>query len=291
MDIVFHLGVHCTDDGRLVRSLLRSRAPLMGMGIAVPPPRRYRAMLRESYNILNGMAAPADVESLMIDTLTDDEETRRILLFHEGLLCIPQRAISDEGLYPMAPRRMAGFASLFPSHRVELHMALCNPATLVPTLALRAGPNGYETVTDGAIVGRLSWLSTISRTLEANPGLELTLWCNEDTPLIWPEVLRALSGVEPDIELEGDLDLLAALLDDQGLAALTADLAGLAPSDRAARHAAMTRALEVHARPEEMEIDVPLPGWDAGLIEKITARYEADCAAIAELPGVRFIAP
>lgn len=291
MEIAFHLGVHCTDDGRLVRSLLRSRAALILQGIAVPPPRRYRSMLRETLNILDGMAANADVEGLLIDTLSDDEAAHRIVLFHESLICIPQRAISNEGLYPMAARRITGFSQLFPSHDTAFYMALCNPATLVPTLALRAGPNGYETVTDGAIIQRLSWLTTIRRILEANPGVSLTLWCNEDTPLVWHEVLRALTGISPDVALEGDLDLLSVLLTDEGLEQVGTDLSRIATGATDARRAAITRALESHARPEEMEIDVPLAGWTDAMIAAITARYESDCAAIAALPGVRFIAP
>jgi hypothetical protein len=291
MQIVFQLGVHCTDDGRLVRSLLRSRGPLIHHGVTVPPPRRYRSMLRETLNILAGAPATSEAQELLIDTLTDEDGIRRIVLFHESLICIPQRAISDEGLYPMAPRRIAAFRNLFPDHEVEFHLALCNPAILVPTLALRAGPDGYEAVTDGARVQRLSWFATISRILEANPEARLTLWCNEDTPLIWPEVLRTLAGVGSDVALEGDFDLLAALLTDEGLAALQAEVQELAPDDAGARRAAITRALEAHGRSEEIEIPIALPGWTEALIAEITERYEQDCEAAAGLPGVRFLQP
>lgn len=291
MRIAFHLGLHCTDEGRLVRSMLRSRAELAPEGVHVPPPRRYRSLLRETLNILNGAPAPAEVQRLLIDTLIDTEDVQRLVLFHESLICIPSRAISEEGLYPMAPRRLAAFANLFPDHQTEFFLALCNPATMVPTLAARAGPDGYETVMAGANPLRLSWLATIRRAVEANPGLRLTLWCNEDTPFLWPEVLRAIAGHETPGPLEGDLDLLAALLTDEGLAALQADLAERPPVSVVDWRERAIDALEHAARPEEMEIEVALPGWTDETVARLTEQYLRDCAAIAALPGVEFLAP
>ena len=39
MQIVFHLGAHCTDDGLLIRSILKNRAKLAAEGIGVPGPK------------------------------------------------------------------------------------------------------------------------------------------------------------------------------------------------------------------------------------------------------------
>ena len=45
-----------------------------------------------------------------------------------------------------------------------------------------------------------------------NPGIPLTVWCDEDTPLIWTEVLQAVAGHDPDLVLEESDELLAQLL-------------------------------------------------------------------------------
>ncbi len=291
MRIVFHLGVHCTDEGRLVRALLRSRGALLSLGVAVPPPRHYRSLLRETLGILNGTAASAEVQELLLDVMVDAEGVSRVVLFNDSLICLPQRAISDEGLYPMAARRLATARGLFPDHLTEFHLALCNPATLVPTLAKRAGPDGYEAVMAGANLLRLRWLPTIRQVLQMNPGVQLTVWCNEDTPLIWPEVLRVLTGLAPEVALEGDNDLLATLLTPEGLAGLIPALAGLDPTDRGTRRERISAALELHGRDEEMEIDADLPGWTEQTVERVTEAYIADCAAIAILPGVTFLQP
>ncbi len=291
MQIVFQLGVHCTDDGRLVRSILRSRAALDDKGIYVPGPRRYRSLLRETLTILGGTRASEDVEQLLLDSLIDSDGVERMLLFHENLITLPQRAIAEDGLYATLASRIAWIRNLFPSHEVEFHMALCNPATLIPTIALRHGAQDYETITAGVDVSRLSWLSTIRRTLEANPDIGLTLWCNEDTPLIWPDLLRSLSALPAATAMEGDLDMADALLTDEGISALRTELLAVSSNDFAERRDKISQALESHGKPEEMAVEVSLPGWNDSLIAQLTARYLADCAEIAELPGVRFIEP
>ena len=291
MQIVFHLGAHCTDEGRLVRSLLRSRGALLERGVAVPPPRHYRSLLRETLGILGGAAATAEMQSLLVDTLVDAEGITRLVLFHDSLICIPQRAISEEGLYPMIGRRLAILGNLFPDHEVSFQLALCNPATLVPLLALQSGPGGYETVMAGANVLRLRWLSSIRYVVQTHPGIRLTLWCNEDTPLIWPEVLRGLAGVGPEVAFEGDNDLLATLLTPEGLKGLETALTEGGTTDVAARRELVSRALEAHGLPEHMEFDITLPGWTEEIVARVTEAYVSDCAMIATLPGVTFLQP
>lgn len=291
MQIAVHLGAHCTDEGRLVRSLLRSRGALREQGVIVSPPRHYRPLLRETMNILNGSVATGEVQELLIDTLVDEDDAHRVILFNEYLICIPQRALSPDGIYEMAGRRIAAFAKVFPDHECQFFMALCNPATMAVTLVKRAGPDGYDAVLAGVDIFQQRWLATVRDILATNPGINLTLWCNEDTPLIWPEILRAIGGSSANDPLEGDQDLLNALLSDQGIADLATALEGVAIDDVQKRHAIYSSALEKHALAEELDVEVDLPGWSAEHIERITNIYMAECQAISELPGVRFLAP
>lgn len=291
MQVVFHLGVHCTDEGRLVRSLLRSRSVLLERGILVPPPRLYRALLRETLSLLGGDAATGEVQSLLLDAIVDSDAISRLVLFHDNLICIPQRAISEEGIYPMLGRRLAILRNLFHGHDVSFHLALCNPATLVPLLALQSGPGGYEAVMAEANILRLRWLSTLRYAVQTNPGINLGLWCNEDTPLIWPEVRRQLVGIGPEVALDGDTDLLAALLTPDGLKALQAALTVCSPTDAAARRELVSQALETSSLRDQMEFDITMPGWTEDIVRRVSDAYVQDCTAIAELPGVTFLQP
>lgn len=291
MRIVFHLGVHCTDDGRLIRSVLRSRTAFLDQPLHVPGPRSYRSLLRETLGILNGAPASDEVQSLLLDALTDDDEAERILLFHENLICLPQRIVSDQGLYAMAPRRLQAIANLFPGHQCEFHLALCNPAVLIPSLVQRGVAENYDAVMGGADLGSQRWLPTIRRIVEANRAIDLTLWCSEDAALIWPQILRRICALPPDMALDGDTDMAAALMSDAGAAALRDGLAADPPASAEAWVGRVSAALEEHGRAEEMTLPVDLPGWTDEVVTDLTEAYIDECAAIASMPGVRFLSP
>jgi len=118
-------------------------------------------------------------------------------------------------------------------------------------------------------------------------GRRLVVWCNEDMPLIFPEVLRHLAGVEADTPLKGEDRLLRTLLTEEGQTALRARLTP--DLDIAARRAATEALLAEFPRPEQLVLDIDLPGWTPELVEEMTEDYRRDVAEIAALPGIEFI--
>lgn len=291
MQIVYHLGAHGTDDDRLVRALLKNRGTLEAMGIAVPSPRLYREVLPRVAKSLKGGAAGRDAQSVILDAVIEADEARRVIFSHDGLICFPVNVVSELGFYAMAPQRFAAYSNLFPEAEKEFFLALRNPATLVPTLIERAVDGTYAAIMGTTSPTELRWSSVIRRVLAHMPDIDLTVWCNEDTPLIWPEILRALAGLGPEDALEGDFDLLATLMRDEGLAKLKAHLDAQPPQTVAERRRITTEFLEEFGKSEELEVEVDLPGWTDDMVEAITAAYERDCAEIAAMPGVTFIAP
>jgi len=291
MRISFHLGLHATDEGRLIRSVLRSRGQLAEEGIHVPAPRHYRQILRDALTALGSGRASADAQAALLDSISDSDKVRRLVLSHESLIAMPGWAVSRTGLYVQAPSRMRAIQNLFPDHEVEFFLALCNPATLIPILAVEAGENNYCSTCAAADAYHLTWLQSLRSIADAGLDFPVTVWCNEDTPLLWPEVLRALTGYQGIAPLEGDMDLLAGLLTDEGLALLTASLAEDPPADTAARRARVSDSLLAHARPDQMEMEIALPGWTDEAVARITERYLRDWEEICTLPGLVVIRP
>ena len=291
MSIAFHLGADSTDGGRLMRSVLRSRAPLAEQSISVPPPRHYRTFVRAALAVLNGDTSNADQVAALFEDIAAREQMNRMVMFCDSLICEPGQALDGQMLYPLAPLRLAAFRALLPGRSPEFHLALCSPATLVPTLSLQPAMSGQSRLMTGPEAADLSWLATLTQIIQTNPGIRLTLWCNEDTPLLWPDILRALTGYRGPALLEGDNDLLAALLTESGYTSLARSLIARPPVTAADRRNRISTALEADARPNALEIDVTLPGWSADDIATITSRYIADCAEIARLPGVTFLSP
>lgn len=107
MQVAFHLGAHCTDEDRLVRSLLKNRGVLASRGIQVPAPGRYRPVLREALKALRGAEASASMGETLLDAILDDDSAQRLVLSSESFLCAPRRAVEDGALYPLAARKAA----------------------------------------------------------------------------------------------------------------------------------------------------------------------------------------
>lgn len=294
MQIVYHLGAHCTDEGGLLRVLLRNRALLMQHGTAVPEPDRYPDLLRAAASVFAGRSAEAAGAEQLLDGLmpeSDEDGATRLVLSFEGFLAFPRDAVTADQLYPAAAARARGLASLFPQDGVEFHIGIRNPATFLPALSARRRAKGQEPLPDGFDAGALRWSDLLDRLRAACPQASLTVWCDEDTPLIWHSVLRAVAGQPEAVELAHALDLPASLMSEPGQRRMAAWLAETLPSTDTDRRRGISGFLDRFALPEKLEVDVDLPGWSDGTVAALTASYEADCARIAAMEGVRFLAP
>ena len=285
--IAFYLGADGTDSGRLLRSVLRSREILGSQSIIVPPPRHYRNLTRAALTVLNGDTSAAERVGALMDEVAAREPADRLVMFAESVFSEPGQAVDGHLLYPLAPLRLAAFRALLQGRPMEFHLALCNPATIAQ--ALGTANDGARALT-GAEARELSWLATMTEIIRTNPGIRLTLWCYEDAALIWPEVLRALSGYRGPALLDGDNDMLAMLLTEEGYRSLARSLLARPPRSVAERRDRIGTALEADAKPDVLALDIGLPGWGGDDVRVISERYEEDCAEIARLPGVTFIA-
>lgn len=292
MDIALHLGVHCTDDERLLRALLKNRSILAEAGTAVPISRAYRQMLPKLVRSLRGSPAGGDVQEMVRDALLGEMRAERLVLSHENLTCFPGNAVGPNGLYPHLHQRIAAYANIFPGDDCTFFLALKNPAVLVPEVLTRAGVSDRAAHLGDTDPIDLSWGPVVKRMLEAVPDARFVFWCNEDTPLIWPELLHTVAGLDGTASLEGEDDMLTLLLSEEGLAALRSHLAeAKGPFTQPERHEITASFLERYARPDEMEVAIDMPGWSADLVEEMTEVYDEDVAEAAALPGVTFLLP
>jgi hypothetical protein len=290
MRIVYHLGVHCTDEDRLVRCLLKNRATLAEQGIAVPSPTRYRKLLRDAAKQLRGARASADSSALIMDQIIDDPQAERMILSWTSFLNFPAYAVS-EVLYGQGGERLHGFTQIFPDMEAEFHLAIRNPASFLPDLRERVMSKGYDDILKDVDPTGLRWSDTIRSIRATNPGVPITVWCDEDAPLIWPELLQSLSGHDPETQLEDDEELLAYLMTEAGLARYQAYCREHPPQSVAHRRRIVTAFLEKFGRPEKMAADAGAPGWSEALVDQLSQAYLRDVDRIARMSGVTFIEP
>lgn len=294
MRIAYHLGAHCTDEGAMLRVLLRNRALLLGQGIAVPEPDRYPVLLRAAAAAFAGRPVSATAAEELLDALLPNEaedSADQLVLSFEGFLAFPRDAVTAEQFYPNAGPRARGLAALFPQGEVEFLLALRNPATFLPALSARRRAKGQEALANGFDASALRWSELVQRLQATCPDARLTVWCDEDTPLIWHSVLRATAGHPEALELPHALELPASLMTPEGARQLAEWLASSQPTTDLARRKGIAAQLAQHALPEKLEVEVDLPGWGAETVARLSADYDADCAVIRTLPGVTFLAP
>lgn len=227
---------------------------------------------------------------MILDQIMDEGAADRMILSWTSFLSFPAYAVG-EMLYGNGGQRLAAFTQIFPGIEPEFHLALRNPATFLPDLRERAKGKGHDDIMRGVDVRRLRWSDTLRQIKAENPGVPLTVWCDEDTPLIWPEVLQAVSGHAPETELEETDELLAQLMTETGLARYHAYCREHPPQSISHRRRIVTAFLEKFSRPDAISYEIKLPGWSSDLIDELTQSYLEDVERIARMPGVRLIEP
>ena len=290
MRIVYHLGAHFTDEERLLRCLQKNKALLAEHGVVVPHPKRYRSLLRETAIQLKGQPATIDSQALILEQIMEEDRAERLILSWDSFLSLPAWVLKNT-LYPAAGERVRAFCQIFPQIEAEFHLALRNPATFLPVLYERLKPASYAEFLAGADPYMLRWSEVIERILDSNPDAPLTVWCDEDTPLIWPEVLRAVSGLPEDCAIDGEEDLLASLMSGEGLTRMRAYMESHAPQNILQRRKIVSAFLDKFALPERIDMQVEMPGWAEDTVAELTAAYDADVARIARMDDITFLSP
>lgn len=288
MQILFHLGAHSTDDGLLIRSILRNRAQLASEGIGVPGPGRYRELFGKISTTLRGDPADADTEAMVIEAICDDDTAERIVLSNESFLCRPAVVLDTDGLYPKA-NKSAWLRQVVPSHDVEFALAIRNPATFVPEIIARS--EDAAAALNGLPLDDLLWSEVVADIIAANPNAPIIVWCHEDTPFIWSEIMAELTNHDPFTELDGEFDMLETIITDDGMNRLTEFLENRDVTDQIKRRRAVSAFLEAHAIQDAVETEIDVPGWTSDTIDALTKAYEDDVAQIAKMDNVTFIAP
>ncbi len=294
MQIVLHAGAHVTDEGRLLKSLLRNAAPFAARGISVPHPSLYRASLRHAVTAQGGAAVDGAAmrRQLLAQVQSDGQpEPERLILSFEHLFAKPTHVLDGGMLYRRASDRLAAIADLFAGDTITLFLGLRNPASFLPALAAQADAAkfaGYLARTD---VHELAWSRLIVDLRRTLPAIDIVAWANEDTPLIWGTLLREMAGIEPNVKITGAFDLLAELMTREGMSRFRSYLKEHPVMTEMQKRRVISAFLDKFVQRDQIVEVVDLDGWTDDLVADVTEGYEEDLYTIARIPGVTLIAP
>jgi hypothetical protein len=290
MRIVYHLGAHCTDEERLLRCLLKNRGALAGEGIVVPGPAKYRTLLRDTAMTLKGQPATEETQALVMDQITTQADVDRLILSWDNFPGYAQGAVR-RGIYSAGAERMRAFCQIFPEAEAEFHLAIRNPATFVPAVFQKQHGRDYADFMDGVEVETLRWSSLVSALRDLNPTVPITVWCDEDTPLLWPEVLQAVSGHSDALTLTDTDDLLATIMSPDGMARMASYMTTHPPQNTVQRRRVVSAFLDKFALPDQIDVEIEMEGWTPDLVARMTEAYDLDVARIIAMDGVTFLSP
>ncbi|MBJ6371460.1 hypothetical protein [Sedimentitalea arenosa] len=291
MQIILHTGAHGTDNDKLLRCLLRNQQQFAARGVSVPGPARYRDLLDETLDAMQTAAPAPDARAVLMDALLDDGTADRMILSNAFFFGPLRFAIRDGEIYPDAPARVAHLQRLFPGDRVEMFMALRNPASLLPAVIGKIGPHRENGVLGDATPESLRWSGCLARIHEAAPDVSMTIWCNEDSPVLWAAIIREMAGLPPGEKIVGGFDLLSEIMTPEGMKLFRAHLQRRPRMSEPRKRRVMMAFLEKHAIEEKIEEELDMPGWTDAEVDELTRLYDSDIERIRTLPGVNFIAP
>ncbi|EAQ04760.1 hypothetical protein OB2597_05740 [Pseudooceanicola batsensis HTCC2597] len=291
MKIVLHLGAHCTEEGKLARALARNRDDLLARGVSVPPPGKYRVLLREAIHALDRVDPSDEAGDVLLDAILDSDEAEHVILSNENFFGVPHMSIGKGQFYPLAEQRLADLRQLFPDCRIELFLAIRDPGTFIPAVHAASAGTSLEKVLGGTDPGTLRWSDLVRRIRVIAPDMPLTVWCSEDSPLIFGEIVRAMAGLPEGQKIRGAFDLLSEIMSREGMKRFRAYFAANPTMTEAQKRKAILAFLDKYAIEDALEEDIEMPPWPQEVFEYLTDAYEEDLAEIEGQDGVRVLRP
>ncbi len=291
MQLVFHTGAHATDERLLLKCLTSNKEMLQKHGVILPRLGHYRPVFRKAFDTIGSEAPPNSVKNDLLEAMLEGNQADRVVLSHVQFFGTHSAAIGNGRFYPLAGPRMAFLTSTFSDDQVEWFMGLRNPGSFIPKILMALPEKQRAEIIADTDLSTLSWADMVTQVREMAPSVKITLWCNEDTPLIWGEILCAMGGLKPGTPIRDEFSLLASLLSDSGkqelLALVRQNPGPMTPE--LTEQIADTYAR--HAQEDMLEEELGLPDWTEDVVEAFSELYSQDIAQIEAMPGVHFIKP
>ena len=290
MQVVLHAGAHVTDEDRLIACLLQNADMLAEHGTAVPAPESYRKVLRDAVGSARQEGVSAEALHAVKTGLPPADGADRLVLSNFGFFGTFKMAVKRV-FYPAAVPRLEAMCQLFPDNQIELFFAIRNPATMMPALLEKTNFNSIEDIFRGYDPTGFIWSELFMRIREQFPEIPITVWCNEDTPLIWGEVVREMAGLDPTAEFKGEFALLEEIMSEGGMKRFRSYVDSHPGMTEIQKRRVIAAFLDKFARDDAVEEEYEIDGWTEDIIDQLTDIYEEDIFAIPRVPGVTLITP
>lgn len=287
--LAFHVGAPNTDNGQLVWSLRKDAQALLERGVMIRRPGTYMPTLSQLQQKQNHEFVTGQERAALLAGLVKDQAVSRIILTNSSFLGAPSWMLSGGRLYRNAGKNTAGLRGLFPDNPCEFFLGLRNPATLIGPVFKSQSGKTWSQFAPGTDFLDLRWSEVVEDIKIRNPGCRVTVWCNEETPVIWPSILGHVTGLRDGFRFSGELDITKGIISEAGYERLESYLASRPGLSDSQRERVRALFLDYFHDEEQIEEEIDLPGWTQDLVDGMSETYQADTELIRHMPGVTFL--
>lgn len=175
MEVILHIGAHCTDEDRIVSNLLRNSDLLAKHGSFAPSPFDYRNFLRQTLvNVARSGVTPEDRQNVLHEVV-GERTPERLILSNQNFICQPQRIFEGGEFYRNAETRLRDMGDLFGDNKTQLFMSIRNPATFLSSVYSNIEGRTFEDFMGGVDPKGILWSDLIRRIRTAVPQLPITV--------------------------------------------------------------------------------------------------------------------
>ena len=135
----------------------------------------------------------------MIDILGNTEASRMILS-KSNFICVASQIFEDGVFYTLTVEKLQAFDTLFSSHNIEISICMRDSSSFVLASFGKSHIHLYDLLITRATL----------------PKAKITTWSYENTPLIWPKLLRCMMVLADEDSVKCSYDLIASALTPTG---------------------------------------------------------------------------
>lgn len=291
MEIALHMGAHLTDESQLRGCLRANQEGLAARGVLVPRARSYLNAITETANHVAADQPVSGFDARLLDAVEAGDDVTRLVMSAPGILARVSEIMNGHALYPAATARIAALRKMLGRHEVSLFFCIRNPATYVPAFLSRAKKSARSAVLEQLRSEELRWSPLIADMRLHWPEASVTVWCDEDTPFLWHQLLQQVAGCEPKGGFQNSYDWFDTVMVEGGAAKLEAYLTAQPPVDETHRQKVIAAFLDKFCDDDKLDVDIAITGWDDARVDVLTQLYENDVDLIGSMEGVRLLQP
>ncbi len=291
MQVVIHAGVAFTDEDRLFGLLKANQETVANHNGAFFGRRAFRRHFRQALNELEPGTPALNTRKAFQGMIPKDKTVDRVVISQPGFLGAIQTSILDGQFYPLAGERIAYLDDMFDDCQMELFIGLRNPGSFIPKALMAQSEPERQRILAETDISCLSWLTMIDNIRDLAPDVQITLWSNEDSPLIWGDIARAMVELPEDTPLNEEFSFLSTLLTDEGRDEIETLIQRQPAIGSPTLRTDLGQIFARHADPTAIEEELTLPGWSDEIVAAFTELYEQDLDVLQNMQDIHFLTP